>query len=285
MVNLPARRMSHRPIVSVLGIVAVILSVEVIAYSGSLSAAIASAPVITNVAATNIGATSGTISWTTDAVSDTQIEFGTTAAYGASTTLVAAPVTSHIQNLTGLSANQIYHYRVKSRDAIGELSVSGDRTFLTALGSTTPGAATDSSNSGTMNVTRVTTAAGGQVSSLSVHVGAVDATLSNRSFQLAIYNANGSVPGTLVASTVTGTLVANSWNTLPITAMLAPTTAYYIAYNSNGSSGSVNNMHMTNGGTSGWSTAGQVFGVWPASFGAFSSKLQPSRSMRRSSVT
>ena len=46
-------------------------------------------------------------------------------------------VTSHSASLSGLAANTLYHYRVKSRDAAGNLATSGDFTFTTASSSST----------------------------------------------------------------------------------------------------------------------------------------------------
>ena len=40
-------------------------------------------------------------------------------------------VTSHSQALSGLTANTLYHYRVKSKDAAGNLATSADFTFTT----------------------------------------------------------------------------------------------------------------------------------------------------------
>jgi hypothetical protein len=40
--------------------------------------------------------------------------------------------TSHSQTLSGLVANTIYHYRVRSKDAAGNQAISGDCTFTTA---------------------------------------------------------------------------------------------------------------------------------------------------------
>ena len=45
-------------------------------------------------------------------------------------------VTSHRRSSPGLTASTTYHYRVKSRDAAGNLSVSTDRTFTTAAAPT-----------------------------------------------------------------------------------------------------------------------------------------------------
>ena len=80
-----------------------------------------------------------TIGWTTNEASDTQVEYGLTTSYGSSTTLNTALVTSHSASLSGMAANTLYHYRVKSRDAAGNLATSGDFTFTTAAtADTTP---------------------------------------------------------------------------------------------------------------------------------------------------
>ncbi len=89
------------------------------------------APVISAVASSGITQSSATITWTTNEASDSQVEYGTTIAYGRSAVLNLSLVTSHSQTLTGLSAGTTYHYRVKSRDAAGNLAPSGDFTFTT----------------------------------------------------------------------------------------------------------------------------------------------------------
>src|SRR3989441_9209986 len=89
--------------------------------------------------ASGITSTSATITWATDEASDSQVEYGTTTAYGQVSALASALVTSHSVGLSGLSASTVYHYRVKSRDAVGNLAVSGDVTFTTlAPPDTTP---------------------------------------------------------------------------------------------------------------------------------------------------
>ena len=92
------------------------------------------APVISYVTAGGVTATTATISWTTDENSDSQVEYGTTQAYGQWTTLNPTRVTAHSQGLSGLTSETLYHYRVKSKDAAGNLAVSGDFTFTTADG-------------------------------------------------------------------------------------------------------------------------------------------------------
>jgi len=88
-------------------------------------------PLISAVAASGVSNTAATIGWTTDEPADTQLDYGTTTAYGSSTTLNPALVTAHSQTLSGLTPNTLYHYRVRSRDAAGNLATSGDQTFST----------------------------------------------------------------------------------------------------------------------------------------------------------
>jgi hypothetical protein len=88
-------------------------------------------PVISNVAAGGITGSGATITWNTDFNSDSQVEYGPTTAYGQSTTLNPALVTSHSQGLSGLNSDTLYHYRVKSKNAPGNLVMSGDFTFRT----------------------------------------------------------------------------------------------------------------------------------------------------------
>lgn len=89
------------------------------------------APVISNVTTSNVGGNSATITWTTDEVATSRVEYGTTTAYGSFTTLDNNLVTNHSQGVGGLSSNTLYHYRVISADGAGNSSTSGDFTFTT----------------------------------------------------------------------------------------------------------------------------------------------------------
>ncbi len=88
-------------------------------------------PAITAVSSGNLSETGVTITWTTDEVADTQIEYGTTTSYGSFTALDTGLVTAHSQNITGLSAGTTYHFRVLSKDIANNLATSGDNTFTT----------------------------------------------------------------------------------------------------------------------------------------------------------
>jgi glucose/arabinose dehydrogenase len=108
-------------------------------------------PVISSVAASDLTSSAATITWATNEAADSQVEYGLTTSYGVSSTLNAARVTSHTVTLANLTANTTYHYRVKSRDAAGNLATSGDFTLITlATGAIV---LADNFNSGALNLT------------------------------------------------------------------------------------------------------------------------------------
>jgi Bacterial Ig domain/Purple acid Phosphatase, N-terminal domain len=88
-------------------------------------------PALTQVAASRLTATSAWISWSTDSYSDSQVEFGPSTAYGQLAPLDPSFAWLHRQQLTGLSPNTTYHYRVRSRDVRGVLGVSPDFALTT----------------------------------------------------------------------------------------------------------------------------------------------------------
>ncbi len=89
-------------------------------------------PVISGVSASSVTDSSATVVWTTDERSDGQVAYGLTVAYGSSSAIAPALVTSHSIALSGLNASTTYHFGVKSRDAWGNLAASSDFTFTTA---------------------------------------------------------------------------------------------------------------------------------------------------------
>jgi hypothetical protein len=92
------------------------------------------APVISAVTATNVTGTSATITWTTDQASSSLVNYGTTTAYGSSSTLNSALVTNHSVALTGLTAGVTYDYAVVSANSAGTSSTSVNSTFSTPSG-------------------------------------------------------------------------------------------------------------------------------------------------------
>jgi len=116
----------------------------------STAPTIDSGPTVTNT--TN---NSATITWTTDEEADSFIEYGTTTEYGKvfgnSTT-----GTSHSVTLENLSGGVTYHYRVRTRDLAGNLTLSADQTFTTEAGGDTTPPVISVVNSGTPNPTSTT---------------------------------------------------------------------------------------------------------------------------------
>ena len=109
------------------------------------------APAISSVATSGVGATSATVSWTTDEAATTQVAYGTTTGYGRTTTTQTTRTTAHSQVLSGLVAGTTYHYQVRSSDAAGNAAASADRTFTTTT-ATAPSGFNPGNPSGTVAV-------------------------------------------------------------------------------------------------------------------------------------
>ena len=138
------------------------------------------------------------------------------------------------------------------------------------LGLSSIGSAVDGGDSNFLNGSKVTVGATGvSVTGISVYVGAVDAAPNNQ-YQVAIYTDQNGVPGTLVASSTSGTLTPNAWNTRPLAAPLQANTSYWLMYNTNGRSAAVNNMYYkaSSAGQGAYSKSKVAFGSWPTPFGA-----------------
>lgn len=108
-------------------------------------------PVISAVSASSVTQTSATVTWTTNEAADSQVKYGTTTAYGSTTTLNTAKVTTHSVSLTGLTAGTTYHYQVVSKDAANNSTSSSDATFTTqapAADTTAPTISVSAPNNG-----------------------------------------------------------------------------------------------------------------------------------------
>jgi hypothetical protein len=94
-------------------------------------------PTISRVRSSGVTASAATVSWITNEAADAQVEYGTTTALGSLTPLAPALVQSHTVQLSGLRAGTRYYYRVKSRDAAGNLTSSTSSSFTTKQDSKT----------------------------------------------------------------------------------------------------------------------------------------------------
>ena len=82
-----------------------------------------------------IAAGSVTLTWQTNVPADSQVEYGTTAAYRERIPPSALLNTAHSVPLASLTPGTTYHFRVESQDAAHNLAVSEDMTFLSPSGS------------------------------------------------------------------------------------------------------------------------------------------------------
>jgi hypothetical protein len=90
------------------------------------------APVISLVSSSRMTKSGATVTWTTNELATSRVEYGLTEEYGSFTILDTNLVTSHSAELTGLKPGKDYHFRVISKDAAGNQAVSADDTFTTA---------------------------------------------------------------------------------------------------------------------------------------------------------
>ena len=90
------------------------------------------APVISNIVANQITTTTAQISWSLNEPATGQVQYGTTTAYGSTSTAETSfNYTAHVQTISGLTPSTLYHFRVISTDAAGNTRTSTDQTFST----------------------------------------------------------------------------------------------------------------------------------------------------------
>ncbi len=101
-------------------------------------------PSISLVKATSVSDTAALVTWRLDEPATGQVDYGTTTAYGQETAPEKSlQYTAHAQKVSGLAPGTQYHYRVRSQDAGGRLSVSTDFTFTTMPSGADPTATPD----------------------------------------------------------------------------------------------------------------------------------------------
>ena len=108
------------------------------------------------------------------------------------------------------------------------------------------GTVVDSDDSENINGSRFTTGiGGGTVLSISAFVAGPVGEPPHDQFQLAVYSDADGAPSRRLAATPTGRLQPDAWNTLPVRVVVQPRTSYWLMYNTNGTSPSVNNLMYT----------------------------------------
>ncbi|MBI4283375.1 MAG: PD40 domain-containing protein [Chloroflexi bacterium] len=99
--------------------------------SANWSFTIAIPPLLSNLQATGISATTATISWDTDKASDSLVMFGTTSGNYTYQKSDDQMLLSHTIRLAGLTPQTTYRYIVRSTDPIGAFSESQEQSFVT----------------------------------------------------------------------------------------------------------------------------------------------------------
>ncbi|MGV3591914.1 MAG: fibronectin type III domain-containing protein, partial [Gammaproteobacteria bacterium] len=94
------------------------------------------APLLNDIRATNTGSSSVKVNWSTNEPAQQRVEYGTTTAYDHVTTISATFDMHHAVELSGLAAGKVYHYRVRARDAAGNIATSPDFTFTAGMPAT-----------------------------------------------------------------------------------------------------------------------------------------------------
>lgn len=87
-------------------------------------------PIISNVGTSNLTDTAVTVRWMTDENSTSAVDYGLTVSYG-NVASNGTMTINHALNLTNLAPNTTYNYRVRSRNAVGLQTTSGNFTFKT----------------------------------------------------------------------------------------------------------------------------------------------------------
>jgi hypothetical protein len=189
----------------------------------------AGAPAITNVKAANITQTGVTITWTTDKVSHSQVEYGVTPSYGTLSYQSTATGTSHNLALTNLKAGTLYHFRARSLDDKTKLAgVSADMTFMTAG---TP-AATTTSGAGTTTTTASAVISNVKAGNITSSGATITWNTTTNSHSQVEYGLTSSYGSTTYQSTATGTS-----HNMPLTGLKSKTTYHYRVRSLNSATG------------------------------------------------
>ena len=96
------------------------------------------APVISDVTVSLITGEGARITWTTDELSNSQVEYGPAETYGSFSALDTTWTRTHQVDLHGLLPNTTYHFRVRSADPSANLALSSDQGFTTVALDTIP---------------------------------------------------------------------------------------------------------------------------------------------------
>jgi len=156
-----------------------------------------------------------------------------------------------------------YTYSQSSYYAYSQSAYTNTLTF----GYATQGANIGTTMSNSVWASKYAPTQSGTVNSISVFVASPVSASPNNLFQVAIYADNAGIPGALIAKSASQTITPDAWSTIALSAPIAASTPYWLAYNTNGLDGAHNNLRYDAGTAPGaWITPPTPFGTWPATF-------------------
>jgi len=89
------------------------------------------APVVSGVGSVTLGITDATLAWTTNELSISTLEYGTTQSYGSHVTLSVTAGLAHTATLTGLIGGTTYYYCIHATDLASNTTNSCPHSFVT----------------------------------------------------------------------------------------------------------------------------------------------------------
>lgn len=89
------------------------------------------APVVSGVGSVTLGITDATLAWTTNELSVSTLEYGTTQSYGSHVTLSVTAGLAHTATLTGLTGGTTYYYCIHATDLSSNTTNSCPHSFTT----------------------------------------------------------------------------------------------------------------------------------------------------------
>ena len=107
-------------------------------------------PLISNVSVEPLE-TSATITWTTDRIATSRVDYGLTSAHESGAITDDGLTTSHVLTLDNLQPGTLYHYKVSSVSQLSVPAVSGDLVFTTAGAQDNSGLVSDDFSASTLD--------------------------------------------------------------------------------------------------------------------------------------
>ncbi len=255
----------HFHVLSTTAAGAVVTSLE----STFVTAPIGSGPEVANQTVEQVTGTLAKVGWSTSTGSVAQVEYGTTANYGAFTLLQVFAGPTQDMTLSGLQPATTYHFRVKAWDAQGGLGASTDTTFITApvglanlIGDDTLQTDHLALSGGQATAFQYVATQSGLASVVRVYV---DAGSSTPNLRVALYSDQNGTPGSILSQGSTSS-VTPGWTSVNIAPVpLLATSRYWIAVLSPLGAGVVNLRQAPSGGSS-LSSAQTSLAAFPQSF-------------------